>query len=74
MDKKNEKTPIWREPAEVLTKTVMLNEDELQQVSGGGEDKKRAKGCKKNCATYCGDTPPCEDCPNLRLPREPLLH
>ena len=35
MNKENEKTPLWKENAEVLTKTVMLNEDELQRVSGG---------------------------------------
>ena len=37
MDKQNEKTPLWKETAKVLTKAEMLNEDELQQVSGGDE-------------------------------------
>ena len=41
MDKQNEKTPLWKETAKVLTKTVMLNEDELQKVTGGKDEQVR---------------------------------
>ena len=44
MDKQNEKTPLWNETAKVLTKTVMLNEDELQQVTGGKDEQVRPGG------------------------------
>ena len=63
MDKQNEKNLTLNETTQENRKDEMLNEDELQQVTGGGvrEGVAKVTGCKY--ATYCGAKNKCSHCP-----------
>ena len=67
MNKQNEKTPLWKETAKVLTKAEMLNEDELQQVTGG--DNLPIGDCEEGYDNFCERPNPCYLCPYLCLER-----
>ena len=63
MDKQNEKNLTLNETTQENRKDEMLNEDELQQVTGGGVRGKVAKVTGCNYATYCGAKNKCSHCP-----------
>ena len=64
MNEQKKENGLLKENEQMNRKPAVLSDEMLQQVSGGG--RVVPLGCKKNRVTYCGDTPPCEDCPNLR--------